>query len=46
MRENISEAWAIDVECDLIRVGSRARRRKERNQRLAEPERTVVPSVW
>ena len=41
--EHISEAWAIDVECDLIRVGSRSRRLrlKEGNQRLAEPERTV-----
>ena len=39
--EHISEAWAIDVECDLVRVGSRARRlrRKEGKQRLAEPER-------
>lgn len=42
--QHISEAWAIDVECDLIRVGSRARRlrRKEGKQRLAEPERAVL----
>lgn len=42
--EHISEPWAIDVECDLIRVGSRARRlrRKEGNQRLAEPEWVVL----
>jgi hypothetical protein len=42
--KHISEAWPIDVECDLIRVGSRARRlrRKEGKQRLAEPERAVL----
>ena len=42
--EYISEPWAIDVECDLIRVGSRAGRLrgKEGKQRLTEPERTVV----
>ena len=42
--EHVSKAWAIDVECDLIRVGGRARRlrRKEGKQRLAEPERAVL----
>ena len=36
--------WPIGVECDLIRVGSRARRVrwKEGNQRVAEPEWVVL----
>ncbi len=42
--EHISEPWPIGVECDLIRVGSRARRVrwKEGNQRVAEPEWVVL----
>jgi hypothetical protein len=38
--EHISEAWAIDVECDLIRVGSRAWRLRRKQVSNVWPSRS------